>query len=207
MPATWSSFPRTSSIGTARKRIAGLRTLRWKSPAKRRKTSGRSLSPTRNITRSDATFSEKDAAADLRPKGWTSFWGADFYTRIFIFSEHSFSSNSETRQRGRDRDRVFAAGRVFFYVLHRRREIGENKIYERADIQSVGAAIQNILLEATSLGIGSLWICDIYFAYDKLSKYHKEYGELLAAVALGYPDEHPAKRPRNAFKDVVFYLK
>ena len=83
----------------------------------------------------------------------------------------------------------------------------ENKIYERADIQSVGAAIQNILLEATSLGIGSLWICDIYFAYDKLSKYHKEYGELLAAVALGYPDEHPAKRPRNAFKDVVFYLK
>ena len=39
----------------------------------------------------------------------------------------------------------------------------ENKIYERADIQSVGAAIQNILLEATSLGIGSLWICDIYF--------------------------------------------
>ena len=83
----------------------------------------------------------------------------------------------------------------------------ENKIYERADIQSVGAAIQNIILEATSLGIGSLWICDIYFAYDRLSKYHKEYGELLAAVALGYPDENPTKRPRNAFKDVVSYLK
>ena len=49
--------------------------------------------------------------------------------------------------------------------------------------------------------------CDIYFAYDRLSKYHKEYGELLAAVALGYPDENPTKRPRNAFKDVVSYLK
>lgn len=79
----------------------------------------------------------------------------------------------------------------------------EEKIYERADIQSVGAAIQNILLKATSLGIGSLWICDIYFAYDSLSELLYSQGEILAAIALGYPAEHPTERPRKDFSDVT----
>jgi nitroreductase len=33
------------------------------------------------------------------------------------------------------------------------------------DVQSVGAAIQNMLLAAQDLGLGSLWICDVFFAY------------------------------------------
>ena len=40
----------------------------------------------------------------------------------------------------------------------------EDRIYELCNIQSVSAAIENMLLEATDLGIGSLWICDIFFA-------------------------------------------
>ena len=41
----------------------------------------------------------------------------------------------------------------------------EDRIYELCNIQSVSAAIENMLLEATDMGIGSLWICDIFFAY------------------------------------------
>ena len=37
------------------------------------------------------------------------------------------------------------------------------------DIQSVGAAIQNMLLAAQDLGLGSLWICDVFYAYEQLS--------------------------------------
>lgn len=79
----------------------------------------------------------------------------------------------------------------------------EEKIYERADIQSIGAAIQNMLLEATYLGIGTLWICDIYFAYDDLKNYLKDKGEIIAAVALGYPAECPDERPRKDFDKIV----
>ena len=79
----------------------------------------------------------------------------------------------------------------------------EEKIYERADMQSIGAAIQNMLLEATSLGIGTLWICDTYFAYDDLKDYFCDKGEIIAAVALGYPAEHPSERPRKDFDEVV----
>ena len=79
----------------------------------------------------------------------------------------------------------------------------EEKIYERADIQSIGAAIQNMLLEATALGIGTLWICDTYFAYDDLKNYFGDKGEIIAAVALGYPAENPSERPRKSFEEVV----
>ncbi len=40
----------------------------------------------------------------------------------------------------------------------------EERVYEICNIQSISASIQNMLLAATEKGIGSLWICDIYFA-------------------------------------------
>lgn len=82
----------------------------------------------------------------------------------------------------------------------------EQKVYERADIQSISAAVQNMLLEATHLGLGSLWICDFYFAYDEIKKWLEHEGELLAAVTLGYANEYPTKRPRKPLEQVIEYL-
>lgn len=82
----------------------------------------------------------------------------------------------------------------------------EEKIYEICNIQSISAAIQNMLLAAEEKGIGSLWVCDIYFAYQELCEWLGDEGELIAAVALGYPDEAPAQRPRKKFDEVVQWL-
>ncbi len=71
------------------------------------------------------------------------------------------------------------------------------------DIQSIGAAIQNMLLAATDLGLGSLWICDVFIAYEELCKWLGENGELIAAVSFGYADESPAARPRKPMHEVV----
>jgi nitroreductase len=71
------------------------------------------------------------------------------------------------------------------------------------DIQSVGAAIQNMLLAAQELGLGSLWMCDPFYAYEELCKWLDEKGELIAAVALGYADEAPAARARKPVGDVT----
>ena len=79
----------------------------------------------------------------------------------------------------------------------------EERIYDICNIQSVGAAIQNMLLTATEKGIGSLWICDTYFAYEELSNWLNTEGELLAAVAIGYPDEAPDARPRKKPEDTL----
>ena len=79
----------------------------------------------------------------------------------------------------------------------------EERVYEICNIQSIGASIQNMLLTATEKGIGSLWICDIYFAYSELCKWLGSDGQLIAAIAFGYPNESPKERPRKKIDDIV----
>lgn len=83
----------------------------------------------------------------------------------------------------------------------------EEQIYELANIQSISAAIQNMLITAEEKGLGSLWICDIFFAYEELCQWVNTNGELIAAVALGVPAETPAARPRKTLNDVVVWKK
>ena len=79
----------------------------------------------------------------------------------------------------------------------------EEHIYEICNIQSISASIQSMLLAATEKGIGSLWICDIYFAYQELCKWLNSDGQLIAAIAFGYPNESPQARPRRKLDDIV----
>jgi nitroreductase len=74
------------------------------------------------------------------------------------------------------------------------------------DIQSVGAAIQNMLLAAEELGLGSLWMCDVFSAYEELSAWLGEHSEMIAAIAFGFPDEHPIARKRKPFDEVVHWI-
>jgi len=72
------------------------------------------------------------------------------------------------------------------------------------DVQSIGAAIQDICLAATDLGLGSLWICDVLYAEDAITQWLGGIGErMVAAISLGVPDESPAPRSRKPLTEVV----
>ena len=71
---------------------------------------------------------------------------------------------------------------------------GEKQSSNWGDIQAIGAAIQNMLLAAEELGIGSLWICDVYRAYDEYCRWLGQ-SEMVAAISFGYADEHPRCAP------------
>jgi nitroreductase len=73
-------------------------------------------------------------------------------------------------------------------------------------VQSIGAAIQNMLLAAVELGVGSLWICDVFYAYRELTAWLGETHQMIAAVSFGYPDEAPHARPRKAVGEVTTWL-
>lgn len=79
----------------------------------------------------------------------------------------------------------------------------EQMFTDVGDIQSIGAAVQNMLLAATDLGLGSLWICDVFIAYEELCQWLGETGEMIAAVSFGYADEAPAARPRKPMDEVI----
>ena len=77
---------------------------------------------------------------------------------------------------------------------------------EIVDIQSIGAAIQNMLLAATELGLGSLWICDVFAAYDELCKWLGAEGQMIAAISIGFPAQSPEPRPRKSVDEVTVYV-
>jgi len=78
--------------------------------------------------------------------------------------------------------------------------------WDLVDFQSAGAAIQNMLLAAQDLGLGSLWICDVLSAYEELQSWLGGKGEMIAAVSLGYADESPPARPRKSMSELVRYM-
>ncbi len=79
----------------------------------------------------------------------------------------------------------------------------EERIYEICNAQSIGAAVENMILAATEAGLGSLWICDTFFAQREFNERLNTDGELFAAMAVGYADEMPPARPRKSMEDVV----
>ncbi|HOV50413.1 MAG TPA: nitroreductase family protein [Candidatus Cryosericum sp.] len=79
----------------------------------------------------------------------------------------------------------------------------EQRALDLFDTESVGAAVENMILAAQELGLGTLWMGDIWSAYRHLSAWLGEPGLLAAAVAVGYPAEQPAARPRKSLDEVV----
>ena len=100
-----------------------------------------------------------------------------------------------------------------------------------AEIQSVSAAIQNMLLKIHSMGLGAVWINDVLFVEPAIlrllnvkeeeSEFVKELtefanvigikafsaGPLVAAIALGYPNEDPKREPRKTVDEITTWYE
>jgi nitroreductase len=74
------------------------------------------------------------------------------------------------------------------------------------EIHSVAAAIQNMLLKAYALGLGTLWIGDIFYTLKALEKHFGKPWKLIAAVALGWPAHTPEPKPRKSVDEVAEFI-
>lgn len=70
------------------------------------------------------------------------------------------------------------------------------------ETHSVAAAIQNMLLKAYGLGLGTLWIGDIFYAHEPVEHHFGKPWKLTAAVALGWPAHIPEPRSRKSVDEV-----
>ena len=74
--------------------------------------------------------------------------------------------------------------------------------FRTMEIQSSAAAVENLLLAATSLGIGSVWLGILFLMKREVREFLGEAdGEFMAVVALGYQAKNatgPRKRPVEA---------
>ena len=86
----------------------------------------------------------------------------------------------------------------------------DERVTEICDSLSIGASIENMMLKASEIGLGTLWIANTCFAntcfaYDALMEYIGLPGQLIGAVAVGYADEQPAERPRKTVSEIMEY--
>lgn len=81
----------------------------------------------------------------------------------------------------------------------------DSRFVEICDTLSIGASVENMLLKATEIGLGTLWIANTCYAYKELTEYLDTTHQLVGAIALGYADETPAQRPRKEMNDIVEY--
>lgn len=78
------------------------------------------------------------------------------------------------------------------------------KDLEVIELQAIGAAVENMLLKAEELGLGSLWCADIFYAYDVVAPYSADI--VVSGVCLGYKNELPLARPRNSISEMCKYI-
>ena len=79
--------------------------------------------------------------------------------------------------------------------------------FRTMEIQSSAAAVENLLLAATSLGISSVWLGVLFLIKDEvLSLLEEPEGEFMAVVPLGYSKKTTAKPPKKSLDIKVKYL-
>ena len=74
-------------------------------------------------------------------------------------------------------------------------------------VQSLGAAIQNLLLAAHAKGLGACWLCAPAFCKDTVKKALRipEDFEPQALITLGFSAEKPTMPTRKPFEDVFHF--
>ena len=85
----------------------------------------------------------------------------------------------------------------------------ERSYHREKDIQAIGACLQNMLIEAHSLGLGAVWLGEIIKSNDEMKKILNldKMLELMAVVALGFPAEKPKATSRKELKELIVFHK
>lgn len=72
------------------------------------------------------------------------------------------------------------------------------------DYLSIGCAVEHICLRATDLGLGTLWIRDVIYMREEISKLFKKNNmELVTGLAIGYSTEYPYERKKKSLADIL----
>jgi nitroreductase len=79
-------------------------------------------------------------------------------------------------------------------------------VAKMSEICAISAAIQNMVLTAESFGVGSCWLDAPLFCRKKINKLLKKDEELVAMLALGYPDQKGQRSPRKDIAETVRYI-
>jgi nitroreductase len=83
-----------------------------------------------------------------------------------------------------------------------------NRMRNFPDMQTAGAAVQNILLSAVDFGLGACWMSPPLVAQEKLESLLKveQPWKLVTFVALGHPFGKPSKKVKKSVEEISEFI-
>lgn len=75
------------------------------------------------------------------------------------------------------------------------------------EVQCVACALQNMLLVAHSLGLGTAWLGITAFRERQINRLFRSNDALMAVVTIGYPDEKPAPPSRRPITEIAYFRR
>ncbi|MCX7770702.1 MAG: nitroreductase family protein [Proteobacteria bacterium] len=85
-----------------------------------------------------------------------------------------------------------------------KREI--ERFFMDMEIQSASAAVQNMLLQATELGLGAVWLGIVNLVAEKIQNFLQTNHKLLAMIPIGYPVRINQSPKKKSLKDVLIEI-
>lgn len=80
--------------------------------------------------------------------------------------------------------------------------------FRTMEIQSSAAAVENLMLAATSLGLGSVWLGILYLIKAEVLEFlGEEQGEFMAVIPVGYPKKEVGGPKKKSLEYVLKELK
>ncbi len=91
--------------------------------------------------------------------------------------ENYYIKNKNNKEKMLGASSVFATGKILescpaiILVFADTENITRTKVEDISALLSIGGAVEHMMLKATDMGLGCLWICDTYFVHNELADY------------------------------------
>ena len=105
---------------------------------------------------------------------------------------------------------IYNTKRLEYLIKERFKVIYSHFVHliKKAELSAISAAIQNMILVAESLGIGSCWLDTPLFCEKEINKLLGIKNEKLVAIlTLGYPAEKGKRSKRKPLSETVKYIR
>lgn len=80
------------------------------------------------------------------------------------------------------------------------------RFFIEMEVQSASAAVQNMLLQAAELGLGSVWLGIVVLVAPQIESFLDIEGRLLAMIPIGYPSKSYVPPRKKSLAEVVIEM-
>lgn len=144
---------------------------------------------------------------------------------IAMMLENYYLNNKDNPEIKMGASSVYATGKILeqcpaiILVFTDCENIDRTKVEDTSAILSIGAAVENMMLTATDMGLGCLWIADTYYVHSELAEYIQnklkgtkyenfidKSNRLICSMAVGEMGEPRHEKPRKSLDDILVII-